>query len=115
MGKLALSIPGFENIDNPTGLPAGVPTGGLSTTGQSTISVFILFIVTLAILLALWFIAKGGMEIIQSRGIKERFLAGRDRVLFAVFGLIMIFLSFFMLNIISAFFGVDLLPFLKFK
>lgn len=107
MKYLSLTLPGMDKpIDS--SLPAGVPTGGLSTTGQSIISVSIVFIVTLAILLALWSIAKGGMDIIQSRGAKEKFFAGRDRVLFAIFGLIMIFLSFFMTKVISAFFGFDL-------
>lgn len=106
--KIALSIPGFEKIDSSGGLPAGTPTGGLAT-GQNVIGVFIVLIVTIAILFALWSIARGGLGIIQSRGIKEKFKSGRERALYGIFGLIMIFLSFLIINAFSAFLGYDLL------
>lgn len=111
--KIALSIPGFSNVDtgNPmlTPLPKGVPTGGLETTGADTLRVFINFILIVAVLTALWFIVKGGMDIIQSGGQKEQLENGRKRVIFAVFGLIMVFASFLFMNIISAFIGIDFL------
>jgi hypothetical protein len=122
--KIALSIPGTDGtpmkIDS--GLPSGVPVGGLfdekgnvAGMGVNAIQAFIVLIVTIAILVALWFIIKGGFDIIQSRGQKEALQRGRERVLYAIFGLAMIFLSFTFISIISAFFGVDFLPFLKFK
>lgn len=118
MRYLSLSIPGFPNIDtgnpNLTPLPSGVPTGGLETTGQRTIQAFIIFIVIVAILFALWNLGKGGLDIIQSRGLKEKVKSGRERVMFGFIGLIMFFLSFFFINVIGRFFGFDLLPFLKF-
>ena len=93
--KLAFSIPDFSNIDtgNPmlTPLPEGVPTGGLGTTGADAIRVFIYLILAIAILTALWFIVKGAIDIIQSEGQKEKLKSGRERVIFAVFGLIMVF------------------------
>lgn len=111
--KLALSIPGFSNIDtgNPmlTPLPKGVPTGGLETTGADAIRVFIYFILTISILTALWFMVKGGIDIIQSQGQKENLKSGRERVIFAVFGLIMVFASFLFMNIIGKFIGIDFL------
>src|SRR3989344_3171201 len=111
--KLAFSIPDFSNIDtgNPmlTPLPEGVPTGGLGTTGADAIRVFIYLILAIAILTALWFIVKGAIDIIQSEGQKEKLKSGRERVIFAVFGLIMIFASFLFMNIISAFIGIDFL------
>lgn len=111
--KIALSIPGFSNVDtgNPmlTPLPKGVPTGGLGTTGVDTIRVFINFILIVAILTALWFIVKGAIDIIQSEGQKEKLESGRKRVIFAAFGLIMVFASFLFMNIISAFIGIDFL------
>lgn len=111
--KIALSIPGFSNIDtgNPmlTPLPKGVPTGGLATTGVDVIRSFINFTLIIAILVALWFIVKGGLDIIQSEGKKEKLDSGRKRVIFAVLGLIMVFLSFFIMTVISAFIGIDFL------
>lgn len=111
--KLALSIPGFSNIDTGdpmlTPLPKGVPTGGLGTTGADTIRVFIYLILAIAILTALWWIVKGAFDIIQSEGQKEKLKSGRERVIFAVFGLIMVFAAFLFMNIISAFIGIDFL------
>lgn len=116
MKYLSLSIPGFDNVDtgNPklTPLPEGVPTGGLLGTGESILNTFITLIAVVAVFFALWEIGKGGIDMIQSRGLKEKFASGRDRVIFGVFGLIMFFLSFVFLNVLSAFFGIDLLPFL---
>lgn len=115
MKYLSLSIPGTNGtpmrIDS--GLP--VPTGGLSTTGINAISVFVTLIVIVAIFFALWSVGKGGLQLIQSKGQKEEIQKGRERIFYALFGLIMIFLSFAFISAISAFFGVDLVPFLKFR
>lgn len=120
--KIALSIPGYPNIDtgNPqlTPLPSGVPTGGLfdsqgkiGGTGANIISTFFTLLIIVAILFALWSFAKGALDLIQSRGLKEKVQSGRERILYGIFGLIMVFLSFFFINAISAFFGNNLLPF----
>ncbi|MDP2586065.1 MAG: hypothetical protein Q8P29_04260 [Candidatus Levybacteria bacterium] len=119
MEYLSFSIPGYGQIDSDP--PGGVPTGGLfnttggAGTGQNIISSLIIFIVVVAILFTLWEIGKGGLDIIQSRGVKEKMKSGRERVMYGVFGLIMLFLSFFFISVISAFFGFDIIPFLKFR
>lgn len=115
--KIALSIPGFENID--TNLPGGAPSGGLfdssgnvGGTGVNTIQALTILVVIVAILFALWSIGKGGWDIVQSMGKKEKLNRGRERIFLTIWGLIMIFLSFAFIGIASALFGVDLLPFL---
>lgn len=120
MRYLSFSIPGYGQIDS--GLPSGVPTGGIldsagnpAGTGVKAIQVFIIFVVIVAILFTLWEMGKGGLEIIQSRGIKEKIKSGRERLFYGVFGLIMLFLSFLFIRAISAFFGFDIVPFLKFN
>lgn len=110
--KLTLSIPGFEKIDS--GLPSGVPTGGLfdgnkAGTGINTIGVAIEVLLVGATLLSVYFIIRGGINMITSGGHKEKFLMGRERVRYAIIGLIVILMSFFMVNIIGTFFGIDLL------
>lgn len=107
-----------------SGLPKGVPTGGLFGydpanpdklgTGANIISSLIIFLVIVAILFTLWEIGKGGLEMIQSKGLKEQLKKGRERTLLGILGLIMIFASFFIASIASAFFGFDIIPFLKF-
>lgn len=112
--KIALSIPGYPDID--AGVP--VPTGGLFCelgkvcTGQDIIRVLITATLIGAILTSFFFLGKGGLDIIQSEGKKEKLHSGRERVKFAAFGLMMVFLSFLMINILSAFMGFNLLPFL---
>lgn len=116
--KLTLSIPGFENIDKPnanapTGLPKGTPTGGLDTTGQNAIWVGIELFLLGAVLLSVYYIIRGGINMMTSGGDKEKFHTGRERVRYAIIGLIVIFLSFFMINIIGTLFGINLLQISK--
>ncbi len=110
--KIALTIPGTNGtpIKIDSGLP--VPTGGLFDTGQDAIRVFIELTLVIAIFVALYFIATGGLDMITSEGEKEKLKRGREKVIYAVMGLIVIFLSFTAINVISAFFGFNLLPFL---
>lgn len=111
MKYLSLSIPGYGKIDSD--LP--VPTGGLFTTGMDLIQVLVVLVMTLAILVSLWFMIKGGIDMIQSQGKKEKLNSGRERVVYATFGLIILFLTITVVSIISAAFDFDLLPFLKFR
>lgn len=121
-----MSIPGTNGtpIQLNEGLPSGVPVGGLFTddagkvvggTGVNAIQAFIVLTIIVAIIVAFWFIFKGGWDMITSRGIKEKFQKSRERVFYALFGLFMIFIAFLMLSAGSALFGYDLLPFLKFR
>lgn len=123
--KLALTLPGYPSpIDS--GLPGGAPSGGLyhldsagklvpGGTGTSVISAAVTLIIIAAILFAIWAVGKTGWDIITSRGHKDKIKTDADRIFYAMFGLIMVFLSFVFLSIAKAFFGVDLLPFLIWK
>ncbi len=111
MKYLTLSIPGSNgtSVKIDSGLPSGVPTGGLSGTGQSVIVVAIELFVLGAILLSLYYIIRGGINMMTSGGDKEKFAKGRERVRYAIIGLVVIFLSIFLVNLIGNFFGVNLL------
>lgn len=106
MDKIALSIPGFGKID--VGLPKGVPTGGFDTLNK-IVSVLIEFALIAALGFALYTIAHAAFNMITSGGDKERFAQGRERLRFAIIGLIVIFLSFLILNFFGKLFGVPLL------
>jgi hypothetical protein len=119
---LALKIPGMDQpIDS--NLPSGVPTGGFnfdlngnaSGTGVNIISAFLILIVVLSVIYTLWNIWLGGWQLILSRGVKEKIKNGRNRILNALLGLIFLFLSFLVIGIINALFGIDMFPFLKFR
>lgn len=109
--KIALSIPGFGKIDS--GLPQGVPTGGLDTTGQNAIWVGIELFLVGAILLFIYYVIRGGINMTTSGGDKEKFQRGRERVRYAIIGLIVVFLSLFIVNFIGTLFGINLLSFSK--
>ncbi len=116
MKYLSLTIPGFGKLDSD--LPTGTPVGGLfdsegkaAGTGINAIWVAIELVLVGAILLSLFFIIRGGINMMTSGGDKEKFHTGRERVRYAIIGLIVIFMSFFMVNFIGGFFGVNLLSF----
>ncbi len=66
----------------------------------------IVFIV--AILIALFFLVYGGIKWITSGGDKGGVEAARNQIVAAVIGLIIVFLSFFILNLVLGFFGLTL-------
>lgn len=112
--KIALTMPGYGPID--TGLPTGVPKGGLDTTGAKIISTFIGILLIAAAIYAIWLIIMGGMAMTRSRGNKEIFKKSWDQVLYAIIGLIFIFIMYLVVSILGAFYGgagVSLLPFLQ--
>ena len=115
MQKLTLSIPGTGGtpVQIDSGLPKGVPTGGLFDTGQNIIWVAIELFIVGAILLFIYYVIRGGINIITSGGDKEKFQRGRERVRYSIIGLIVIFFSIFMVNFIGGLFGVNLLSLYK--
>src|SRR3990167_10070681 len=121
MENIALTIPGFENIDSPptnprspSGLPPGVPTGGLDTL-SNIIGVLIEFALIVGIFFSAYLIIRGGMNMMTSGGDKQKFAQGRERVRYSIIGLIFIFLSFFIVNLIGGFLGINLLSIPSFQ
>ena len=112
MNKIALSIPGFGKLDSPTGLPQGVPTGGIDM-GQKAVGVTIQLILIGAIFIAIFFIIRAGINMMTSGGDKQKFHTARERIRYVIIGLVIIFLSFAIVNLIGRFFGVNLLVLYK--
>lgn len=115
MKYLALSIPGPSGtikIDDPTGLPSGVPTGGLDTL-DNAIGVGIQIVIIIAICFVAFTLAHAAVSMITSGGDKQRFQSARERLRWAIIGLIVIFLSFGLVNLLGTFFGVGLFSFYK--
>jgi hypothetical protein len=105
--KLALTIPGYKD---PIGIPGGVPSGGLDTF-TNIVSVLLNLALVLGIGWCFFQILRGGLNIITSGGNKEKFQGGRERIRWAIIGLIVVFLSFGLINLISLFVGVNLFVF----
>lgn len=101
MRDLALSINGFGHIDTPPGIGTYTISTLLST------AVTILFIV--AIVLTLFFLIYAGIDMITAGGEKQKVVNARNKLTFAVVGLIIVFLSYFIVNLIGTILGVNLL------
>jgi hypothetical protein len=105
--KIGLVIPGYTNIPAPSGVPSGGLAGG---TGTNAISVFIVVVIIIGILFALWNIMLGGLQMIFSRGIKEKVKSARDKTFFGIIGLVLLLFSVFFVQILGAAIGIDILP-----
>src|SRR3989344_4341745 len=103
MEYLSFSLPGGQQI-NPVG---GMPSGGLGKV-EEIIQLGITFLLVGATLLALTFLIWGGIQLITSGGDKTGVETARKKVTFALIGLVVAFLGFFIINFIGTFFGVKL-------
>lgn len=104
MERLSFNLPGPYEI-NPDGV---IPTGGINKL-ENIIQVGITLLFIVATLLALFFLIYGGIRWITSGGSKEGIDAARKTITYAIIGLVISFLAFFIINTIGNFFGVRLL------
>ena len=96
----------LETIVPPEGVPN--PSNALLGT-QNIIQVAITLILIIASIAALAVIIFGGIRWIVSGGDKEKLQGARNMITYALVGLVVIFLSYFIINTIGDFFGVKLL------
>src|SRR3990167_722260 len=109
MKELALSING-QQIPVPTAinhLVGGI--SGANSPGQKIIRTAIELLFIFAIIGALIFLIKGGFMWLTSEGDKQKVAAAQKQLIYTILGLSIIFLSFLIINILSFFFGFDLL------
>ena len=104
--KIALTIPGITEAIK---APGGAPTGGLFPAGGNIIGTLITIAFLVSIFFALWVIVRSGIGWSMSRGDKEKVQTARARIQYAVVGLVMMFLSFMIVNIIGHLAGVKLI------
>jgi len=101
MKELALTLPDGKTITP----PGNAPDVEISPIIQFLIS----FLFVGAVLLTLFFLVYGGISFITSGGDKQKVVQARLRITYAIVGLIIIFLSFFIINFIGGLFGLNLL------
>ena len=100
MTYLALQLPGVDN-----GSVKIIPPAGIMTGGQHTLNNIISTGIELAaIFVCLLMLILGGFEWIFSQGDKQKVAQARQRLTMSVIGLILIFLSFMIINILYGFF-----------
>ena len=108
MKELAFSVPGTNGpipIEGVSGMPTSSDVvGSLVQWGLTILLVTAAFV-------ALAFVMWGGISWIMSGGEKEKIEEARKKIVFALIGLILVFLSFFVINTIGGVFGIDPLHF----
>lgn len=114
---LSLAVPAFaanistdlnpcQNAGGGTAIEAACRASGWSLGRVIGFAIGLIFVV--AILIALFFLVYGGIKWITSGGDKGGVEAARNQIVAAVIGLIIVFLSFFVLNLVLGFFGLSL-------
>lgn len=104
MKYLAATLPGGLTIEAPN----DIPQGGLSTLDTILGNGITLFIIA-GTILALIYLAWGGINMITSRGDKSKLQSAQGKITWAIIGLILLFSSFFIISIVSYLFDVELL------
>lgn len=100
---LALTVGGTK-----VNAPSEVPTGGLEkgeTILKNGITIFLILAVTFALVMMIW----GGISWITSNGDKAKIQSARNKLIFAILGLILAFLSFAIIMFIGDFFNTTLI------
>lgn len=89
MNKLALQLPGFSPIPAPSGLKPEF------TNLASVISPLLTIIFYIAGFLAFYYLVWGAFAYIMAQGNKENLAKARSKIAFAIIGLIIILMAFF--------------------
>ncbi len=100
--ELALKLPGGENLKP----PGNIPSGGLSTKGGDALRTGLGVAMIGAVLVCLIFIVWGGLAWISSGGDKQKLAAARARIMYAIVGLVLVLLSFMIVNLFTGFLGL---------
>ncbi|HVZ67776.1 MAG TPA: hypothetical protein VG917_05985 [Patescibacteria group bacterium] len=103
----ALSTPAFADVlDAGIKTPAGSTIIDPNTSVGSLVSFLIAFIIVVAFLFALAYIVIGAFQWITSGGDKQKVADARNHILAAVMGLIIIALSFVIINVVLTALGL---------
>jgi uncharacterized membrane protein YidH (DUF202 family) len=106
MKYLSLTIPDSGSGDSPVVAVHGagnMPQGGPDSLAN-IISVGIELLIVATLILSLGFLVWGGLNWLMSEGDKQKLSNARQKVVFSILGLIIVFLSFFIVNAVNYFF-----------
>lgn len=95
MNKLALTLPGFSPIPTPSGLKPGFVDLG------SLISPLLNIVFYAAVFLTFYFLVWGALAYIAAQGKKENLAKARDRITWALVGLIVVLLAYFITRFVA--------------
>ena len=89
--------------------PGGQFSGLNNITIVNLISALIIIILVIAALVFLFMLIMGGIRYITSGGDKAQTESARGQITAALIGLVIVFAAWAIINLISAFFGIDIL------
>ena len=89
--------------------PGGQFSGLNSITIENLISALIIIILVIAALIFLFMLILGGIKYITSGGDKGQTESARSQITAALIGLVIVFAAWAIINLVSAFFGIDIL------
>ena len=114
MKYLTLTLPGVSgppiNFTGPKDVPSGGGIGPLDL--ASIISTAFELAILVAIIACLIMLIWGGFDWMVSEGDKQKVAKARQRLTMAVIGLVVVFMSFMIINIIYGFFFGGVVDFL---
>jgi len=111
MKILSFSIPGANGTPVDISGVGGMPHGGASSLG-GIIATGLNLAILAAIIVCLFMLILGGFGWMTSEGDKQKVAQARQRLTMSIVGLIVIFLSFMIINIIYVFFFHKVVNFL---
>jgi hypothetical protein len=104
LNYLALTLPNGKAMEP----PGGAPKGGITYLGKVLGNAASIFLIAVVIA-TLFMIVLGAIQWTSSNGEKEKLGAARKKITWALIGLIVALLAYFMVNVLGGFFKVDLL------
>lgn len=105
---LSLSVPGSDGNKFTVTGPDGIISGGLTGRyGKHVIANIIELLLIVVVILALIIIIYSGVQYILAQGDKNKIQTARNRLIYALIGLILAFLSFAIISIIGNLFHVS--------
>lgn len=105
---LTLTLPGANGQPGvQVNAPKSIPQGGEARLEQAISGGITIFII-IAIILCLISVVRAGIQWASSSGDKTKVASARARLTWSIVGLIVVLLAFMIVNILGAFFNVDL-------
>lgn len=101
--ELALSLPGYGNVETPPNIPSG------ASAPSDVINSFLNLLVVTGIIFALIFLLYGGVKWVMSGGDKGKLDSARRTIMFSIVGLIVMILAFVIIQAVGYLLGSEYL------
>lgn len=108
MKEFALSIPGPGGTSLPIPAPQEIQNIPIATYGSNIIWLALELFLLAALLISLFMLIYGGFRFMTSGGSKQDLDLAKKTIVLSIIGLLIVVLSFTIINFIAGFFGVPI-------